>query len=233
MGLLKRLFGRAAEPARHSQSPVSGPASQLLSVHSQQSKGGVPVSQNSARREMLRVVLRDTMNRHGVPGTWISAETLVASSRARGQNGIHWRLSIKHWDARLPTHCVAFQNNLIKRVMTFDPMASDWLMGISWQFALEDESACPPMPHPGLWTAEVHAPRAVSPAEAVAGGVIAGPVRIVDYGAVASKESKESTAREDLEQLFAVRDADMKKHAESAAYDATQPMFARTEPAKL
>jgi hypothetical protein len=230
MGLFKRLFGRAAEPAHHSQSPISSPASQLLSVHSQQSKGGVPVSQNSARREMLRVVLRDTMNRHGVPSTWITAETLVASSRARGQNGIHWRLSIKHWDVRLPTHCVAFQNNLIKRVMTFDPMASEWLMGISWQFALDDESGCPAMPHPGLWTAEAHAPRAVSQPEAVAGGVIAGPVRIVDFGAVAAKEP---TAREDLEQLFAVRDADLKKNAESTAYDVTQPMFARTEPAKL
>ena len=230
MGLLKRLFGWKAAPGHHSQSPASGPASQLLSVQSQQSKGGAPASQNSARREMLRVVLRDTMNRHGVPATWISAETLVASSRARGQNGIHWRLSIKHWDARLPTHCVAFQNNLIKRVMTFDPMASEWLMGISWQFALEDESACPPMPHPGLWTAEAHAPRAVSQPAAVAGGVIAGPVRIVDFGAAAAKDAK---AREDLEQLFAVRDADMKKHADSTAYDVTQPMFARTEPAKL
>jgi len=230
MGLLKRLFGRAAAPAHHSQSPASGPASQLFSVQSQQSKGGAPASQNSARREMLRVVLRDTMNRHGVPTTWISAETLLASSRARRQNGIHWRLSIRHWDPRLPTHFVAFQNNLIKRVMTFDPMASEWLMGISWQFTLEDESACPPMPHPGLWTAEAHAPRAVAQPAAVAGGVIAGPVRIVDFGAVAAKESK---AREDLEQLFAVRDADMKKQAESTAYDATQAMFAQTEPAKL
>jgi hypothetical protein len=230
MGLLKRLFGRAAAPAHHSQSPASGPASQLFSVQSQQSKGGAPASQNSARREMLRVVLRDTMNRHGVPTTWISAETLLASSRARRQNGIHWRLSIKHWDPRLPTHFVAFQNNLIKRVMTFDPMASEWLMGISWQFTLEDESACPPMPHPGLWTAEAHAPRAVAQPAAVAGGVIAGPVRIVDFGAAAAKDAK---AREDLEQLFAVRDADLKKHAEGTAYDATQPMFARTEPAKL
>jgi hypothetical protein len=231
MGLLKRLFGWTAEPSRHSQSPASVPASQLLSAHSQQSKGGAQLSQNSGRREMLRVVLRDTMNRHGVPSAWITAETLVASSRARGQSGIHWRLSIKHWDSRLPTHCVAFQNNLIKRVMTFDPMASEWLMGISWQFVLEDESECPAMPHPGLWTAEAHAPRAVSEPTAVAGGVIAGPVRIVDYGAAAAKEQPSS--KEDLELLFAVRDADMKKHAEGAGYDATQPMFARTEPAKL
>jgi hypothetical protein len=230
MGLLQRLFGLKAEAPRHSQSPASGPASQLLSVHSQQSKAGASPSQNSARREMLRVVLRDTMNRHGVPSTWISAETLVASSRARGQSGIHWRLSIKHWDPRFPVLCVSFQNNLIKRVMTFDPMAAEWLMGISWQFALEDESACPPMPHPGLWTAEAHAPRPASQPEPVAGGVIAGPVRIVDFAAAAPKEP---SAKEDLEALFAVRDADMKKHAENAGYDATQPMFAQTEPAKL
>jgi hypothetical protein len=231
MGLLNRLFRWTAAPPRHSQPPHSAPASQLLSAHSQQSKGGAPLSQNSARREMLRVVLRDTMNRHGVPSTWVAAETLVATSRARGQSGIHWRLTIKHWDARLPAHCVAFQNNLIKRVMTFDPMAAEWLMGISWQFALEDESACPPMPHPGLWTAEAHAPRVAAPAATVAGGVIAGPVRIVDFGGPVP--TSQPTAKEDLELLFAVRDADMKKHAESAGYDATQPMFARTEPAKL
>jgi hypothetical protein len=231
MGLLQRLFGWTAEPSRHSQSPASGPASQLVSVHSQQSKGGAQMSQNSARREMLRVVLRDTMNRHGVPAAWISAETLVASSRARGQSGIHWRLSIKHWDERLPTHCVAFQNNLIKRVMTFDPMAAEWLMGISWQFVLEDDSACPPMPHPGLWTAEAHSPRVAPEPAAVAGGVIAGPVRIVDFAAPAVKEAP--TAKEDLELLFAVRDADMKKHAQGTGHEATQPMFARTEPAKL
>jgi hypothetical protein len=232
MGLLQRLFGWTAEPAaRPSQSPASGPASQLVSVHSQQSKGGAPLSANAARREMLRVVLRDTMNRHGVPAGWISAETLVASSRARGQSGIHWRLSIKHWDARLPAHCVAFQNNLIKRVMTFDPMAADWLMGISWQFVLEDESACPAMPHPGLWTADAHAPRVAPEPTAVAGGVIAGPVRIADAAAATPKE--QSSAKEDLELLFAVRDADLKKHAETAGYEATQPMFARTEPSKL
>ena len=229
MGFLKRLFGQTAEAPHHSHS-MSGPHSHLSSSHMPHSKSGTSLSQNSSRREMLRVVLRDTMNRHGVPAAWITAEMLVTTSRSR-EPGIHWRLSIKHWDPRLPVHCVALQNALIKRMMTFDPMASDWLVGISWQFAPEDESACPPMTHPGLWTAEAHAPRAASAAPAVAGGVIAGPVRIVDASAAAPSE--QSHAKQDLERLFAVRDADLKKNAQDTAYDKTQPMFARTEPAKL
>ena len=132
------------------------------------------------------------------------------------------------------THGVAFQNHLIKRVMTFDPMAAEWLMGISWQFALDDEAACPPMPQPGSWTAEPH--RIVEPRAAVAplggsGDVIAGPVFIANAPPPAD-EADPSSAKEDLERLFAVRDADLQKHA-AQTFDKTQPMFAPTEPAKL
>ena len=231
MSLIDRLFGRAGPKPRASQPPHSQPHSQshsqshLSSVQSQMSPHAV-ATQNSTRRELLRVVLRDTLTRHGIPTAWITADMLVATSSKR-EPGIHWRLSIKHWDERLMTHTVALQNNLIKRVLSFDPLATNWLMGISWQLALDDESACPPMPHPGMWTSEPHRvadkPEAAAPGGS--GDVISGPVLI--GGATAGDAA--STAREDLEKLFAIRDADRERHGK----DEPAHTFAATEPAKL
>jgi hypothetical protein len=195
MNFFARLFG-AGKPAPRESPPPSQIASGQSSQHSQSA-----VTQAGTRREMLRVVLRDTLNRHGIPTWWIAAETLNATSRTRPP-GIHWRLSIRQWDPRLLLHCVALQNSLIRRAQTFDPMVETWLMGISWQFALPDEAACPPMPHPGLWTADPHPIKPEAVYDSLPGGsadVIAGPVRI---GAAPSNA-------------------------------ATQPLFLRTEPAKL
>ena len=223
MSLIDMLFGRRKRPTANSQ-----PHSQLASAHSQQSKAATVAN----RREMLRVVLRDTLTRHGIPASWITGEMLVATSRTR-QPGIHWRLVVKHWDPRLLTYGVAFQNHLIRRVMTFDPMAAEWLMGISWQYALDDESACPAMPQPGTWTADPHRHIGAAPVAVPAGGsgdVIAGPVLIGAKTPRAPAGSDQSSAREDLERLLAVRDADIEKHSQDFA--ATQT-FEPTEPAKL
>ncbi len=117
------------------------------------SSGKQPVSQNATRRELLRVVLRDTLIKHGIPSAWLSAEMLVTGGTR--QPGMHVRLLVRHWDPRLLTHGVALQNSFMQRVSLFDPLAPDWLKGISWQFALPDESVCPEMPEPAVWTAPV------------------------------------------------------------------------------
>lgn len=200
---------KRAKPASEFQTsgqPASGHSTSQLNVNSQ-----------GNRRELLRVVLRDTMRRNGIPAEWITAETLTAMSRTR-EPGIYWRLSIKHWDERLPNHLVAIQNALITRLHAFDPMAQDWLTGISWQFALADESACPAMPHPGSWTAEPRPAEQAAAAAQTSGDVIAGPVSI---------ESPSGDVKADLERLMSVMDAQY--HNESA----NSRGYAATEPAKL
>lgn len=222
---MDRLFGRRPAPP-----PNSLPHSQLQPAHSQQSRHS-PGEQTSTRREMLRVVLRDTLQRHGVPAAWIVGQTFVATSLGR-EPGIHWRLQVKHWNPELLVHAVALQNNLIKHVMTFDPVAASWLMGVSWQFALEDESACPAMPHPGRWTAVQESAR--TPARTShpedSGGVIAGPVLIHGSAAAAKAESEGSSAQVDLHRMMAARDAELERHARS--HETTQPMPLRTETEK-
>jgi hypothetical protein len=136
MSLINLLFGVGKSPA---------PA---LTQHSLQA-----TSPTATRRETLRLALRDTLQRHGIPTEWIGGETLTLT--IHGERLLHWRLIVKHWDPRILTHGVAIQQALVRRVTAFDPLAPEWLHGISWQFALEDESACPPMPNAASWTAPV------------------------------------------------------------------------------
>ncbi|MDB5883412.1 MAG: hypothetical protein JWP43_3290 [Ramlibacter sp.] len=203
------------------------PLSQLGPPPSQMGASG---SQGRGRRELLRVVLRDTLHRYGIPAAWFDAEVLVSTSRT-GERGIHWRLVVKHADARLLTYAVSLQHALVKRLTTFDPLASAWLTGVSWQYALPEGSTCPALPNPGTW--KEAAAQVLPPVEPeLAGGasdVIAGPT--ASERAAQQARRPLARARADLDGLFAARDADFKGHA--GGEDATQPMFLGTEPAKL
>ena len=254
MSFLKRIFASSDANNPASQSGQHSVPASALTTKS-------PISQeNSSRRELLRLVLRDTLNRTGIPTSWIGADLLAATSRGR-EPGIHVRLLLKHWDPRLMTHGIAFENAYKKRVLTLDPLAERWLLGMSWQYSLDDESGCPAMPHPGIWTsafgeqdtdvvglAEQSALRAPDPADLLGGSiVISGPAATPDSSAArpaaaaairqASRHAapdpmsdSRAEAKADLERLFAVRDDDLQRHAHSGS---SSQQFAATEPAGL
>ena len=215
LSLLSRLVSPRSRPAAAPASSQMGPPPSQLA--------GSSGSQGRSRRELLRVVLRDTLNRHGIPADWFDAEVLVSTSRS-GERGIHWRLVVKNSDPRLLNCAVALQHALIKRLTTFDPLAAAWLTGLSWQYALPDDAPYPAMPHPRTWK---DAPAQPAAAELAAVGAHSDD----------TPESRQQAVdtRADLEQLFAARDADFRRHVgeENASEGATQPMFLRTEPAKL
>jgi hypothetical protein len=253
MSLLKRLFS-SSSPASHAHSQ---PASQLSPASALPSEGASG-QDNASRRELLRLVLRDTLNRTGIPTSWIGADLLAATSRGRAP-GIHVRLLLKHWDPRLMLHAIAFEQAFSKRLMTLDPASDDWLLGLSWQFSLADQSNCPAMPHPGVWTSNVTSEVPVtgdvlpsassSGAPDLLGGsiIISGPAATPDSaaarpaaaaairqgahpGATEPMRDARAEAKADLERLFAVRDADHQRHRGG---DARDHHFAATEPAPL
>jgi hypothetical protein len=202
MNLFARLFGSPHAATDHSQ---------LLA----QSSRSASTSQNATRRELLRVILRDTLSENGIPAGWIGAEMLRSSGQGR-EPGVHLRLLIRHWEPRLLPYTVALQNSLQDRLLAFDPMASSWFAGISWQFALEGEPVCPGMPAPSTW--------------AVAPPVQATPAPALPH----------ADPRAELQRLFAARDAKLERYADATGvpdtppnFEATQPMFRPTEPAGL
>jgi len=221
VNFLARIFGRSS-----AGSPDSFPHSQLILPDAGAAKV-LNAKRDATRRELLRHALRDTLNRQGIPTSWLTADALISTSRT-GMQGVHWRLVVQHWDARLAVHAVALQQKLRHRLMTLDPMAVNWLTGISWQFSPQNESDCPSLPHPGVWTAPSTQPssKVRSTPEPVV-DVIAGPVRIPDpRGALATAEAG---VRADLALLNSVRQADSQQHAEAGS----KGPFARTEPMRI
>ncbi|MFZ2296166.1 MAG: hypothetical protein WAW46_14160 [Polaromonas sp.] len=172
-------------------------------------------SDNGVRRQLVQVLLRDVIRRHGIPAHWIELQMLVVNSASRGA-GLYVRLLVKQWDARLMNHAQAFQNALLADIARFEPNASQWLHGISWQLEMADTCPYTTLPDKSFWS---------EPAKQAAPAVQAIPAS--PPAAVPMAESTpESEAREDLERLFLIRDQEINRAADGYApvgYEKTQP----------
>lgn len=158
-------------------------------------------SPNALRRQLVQVLVRDTLRRHGIPPHWLDCQMLLVASRSRGE-GMYVRLVMKHWDSRLLTYAVAFQKSLMLDITRFEPRAAQWLFGISWQLEVGDTCPYLELPDRSTWTESVKKP-------------------------IAASERKD-----DLERMFAGRDADMLvRGAEAAAHAAGA--YAQTQPQTL
>ena len=57
-------------------------------------------TREASRREMVHVVLRDTMGKHGIPSDWIEGRVLPMASSA-GVAGVHVQLVVRKGEERL------------------------------------------------------------------------------------------------------------------------------------
>ncbi|MEJ5991224.1 hypothetical protein WG902_14575 [Ramlibacter sp. PS3R-8] len=213
MGLRDLLFGK-----KRAATKVVGKRSSAPQSASSNSTLGGAGSAHSVRKDLLRLVLRETLQRNGIPSGWLSAD-LLRTTTTRREEGIHVRFLVREWVPGLLQHGVAFEKEYLLRLLLLDPLAVNWLMGFSWQFVLRDASACPAMPHAGSWTAAPAAAPVRRPAAPQhSGDVIEGPVMI---------PQTVDSVRGDLDRLFALRDEDMKRH------DGHRNTYAPTRPARL
>lgn len=193
----------------------------------------MPASQGSTRRELLRVVLRDTMIKHGIPTAWLAIELLLSTDEGP-EPRMHVRLLIKHWDPRLLECAVAFQQSFYKRVSLFDPQSTGWLSGVSWQFALDDESACPPLPDPSVWATPPQSAH-LAPAAAGAATLVAATTDLAEASATpeaaAPPRPSEADQLQELRRLFEASDAQRATLVDDSG-ELDRP-FRPTEPAGL
>lgn len=224
MGFFASIFGSTppAKPAKRTRSGGAAPANHS-NFHSSAASGFGTSSvmahspadarhQFNVRRDLLKVVLRDTLTRNGIPAAWIELQTLVANSGSKTA-GVHARFVVKHWNPQIMMHAPGLEHAFGQRLMALDPLADQWLAGVSWQLSLADDVVLAPLPRPGSWTAHAHAQQAQQTPRASAGAdVIEGPVRI---------GTGPQGAKADLQKLLAAGDAD--RRGSGSAYDATQP----------
>src|SRR5687767_15044801 len=112
MGMFDWFGGKPAKTSAKGKpraSQVSPNSTQF--VHSQSQPNSASAgSQHSVRKDLLKVVLRETLTRNGIPASWIGADLLRSNSPKRGgESGVHVRLLIRHWDPRLMMCGVAFE----------------------------------------------------------------------------------------------------------------------------
>jgi hypothetical protein len=189
-------------------------------------------SDNAMRRQLVQVLLRDLLRKHGIAPQWIELQMLVVSHSRRG-TGLYVRLIVRHWDERLMNHASALQNTLMSNIVRFEPQASDWLHGISWQFEMTDSCPYTTLPDKAFWVETAKPPSKggkppaipdVPPAPAFDPSIF-GPSVFAPIPPAAA-DSEESEALEDLQRLFQVRDQVLGRLPDGLAvgYEKTQPL---------
>lgn len=214
--LIRRLLG-ASPPAV----PTAGEAAS--NDHPLTIEDG---SDNAVRRQLVQVLLRDLLRKHGIAPQWIELQMLVVSRSSRGA-GLYVRLIVRHWDDRLMNYASALQNTLMADIARFEPHASEWLHGISWQFEMTDSCPYTILPDKAFWVETAKSPRRsaeppampdLSPSPAFNASAFA-PF------ASAAPNLEDSEALEDLQSLFRVCDQVLGRRPDAIAvgYETTQP----------
>lgn len=199
MGLLNKLFGG------REASPVSVPASSQF--HESEATTEQSGSKNAPRRELIHVVLRDTMRKHGIPSDWIDCRVLTMVSR-RNVSGMHVTFIVRQGHDNLLAYVYPFQDSFRMELAKYEPRYDEWLMSTSWQFEGSGSSA------PG------------QPANWGVGAPVASAVSAAPSPAPAAA-SQEDDVQADLKALFAIRDAVLKGEPsdEPMDFQPTRPGF--------
>ena len=103
-------------------------------------------------RELIRVALRDTLRKNGIPTDWIG--TQIASRTQAGQGTAHQiQLIILKWHEGLLRFAPLLQQQILQNLQQFDPQSDYSGHTVVWTFA--PNCGCPytTLPAPTYWSA--------------------------------------------------------------------------------
>ena len=248
MQLIKKMFGRG---------PGAGPAPGSESAQFQDSDNNSDLgSRNTPRRELVQVVLRDSMRRHGIPSAWIDCRILSVVTRSQ-RTGMHVQFIMLDGIDRLLTYVPAFQTSFMEEILRFDPRVDDWLFSVSWQFQnLNSTKIASLMPDHAAWAgttagaplqaqaqAAVAAPEPARPAAAIPAPTAAPtplptarpaatqpPAQVRTPAATGVDSAGDEDVMEDLQALYAIRDAALRQGRPDAVGPAGEKEFESTHP---
>jgi hypothetical protein len=126
MGLLKKIFGSGSGAARP-------PGSATSQFHESETTADANQPSNAPRRELIHVVLRDTMRKHAIPSDWIECRILSVVTRKQ-KSGMHVQFIVRQGEDRLLEYVHPFQQTFWAELEKFEAKPRDWLFSIAWQF---------------------------------------------------------------------------------------------------
>ncbi len=150
-------------------------------------------SRTTTRRELLRMLTRDTLRFAGIPETWIETQVLLEPGTT-GRTLMHLRLVLKHWHPEFQKYLVAFQRRLMGEIERYEPDAREWVTSITWQLAMEEQCPYLELPDASFWSAQAE-------------GASAASAMAADLDL--DLDGEQDAVEQDLAKLFAVRDAHM------------------------
>ncbi|HSH91077.1 MAG TPA: hypothetical protein VK996_13915, partial [Ramlibacter sp.] len=92
MGLIKKIFGAGGEAK---SPPASQPGFRESETTVEKAK-----ERNAPRRELIHLVLRETMRRHGIPSDWVGCRILSVVTRQH-KSGMHVQFIVHKGDEEL------------------------------------------------------------------------------------------------------------------------------------
>jgi hypothetical protein len=187
MGLMKKIFRRA-----DGSIAADEPQSDENDKEANHSK-----SPRDTRRELVQVILRDTMRKHSIPSDWI--ECRILSVQTQQKPGMHVQFVVRQGDEQLLDYVHAFQESFWEVVLQFEPQAREWLFSVTWQFLGKSVRGFASRPSP---TAARVESRAVGEPEA---------------GDTQPQYEDEDDLASDLQALYAIRDAAISQRKDATA----------------
>jgi hypothetical protein len=213
MGLIDRIF-KNSPPGKEEKKEKVGPATQSSTQFyedepdSADAQGG----RNAPRRELVQVILRDTMRKHGIPSDWIECRILSAVTRT-GRRGLHVNFVVKQAHDRLLPYVFPFQDSFEKELARFEPRCREWLLSLGWEFT-------------GVKAADMPEPKSWNPAAARPGRPLEAEAQRAGGGEAHNDEGIEN----DLQALFAIRDAALAETGRKPPPQPAHPDFEDTHP---
>jgi hypothetical protein len=94
----------------------------------------------ASRKQLLAVVLKETLVRNKVPATWVGIEFFRTMDRSGTRtDGIHVRLLLREDQPELAARMLGLERDFRRRLTIIDHQAIEWLQGVSWQFDVPEE----------------------------------------------------------------------------------------------
>lgn len=222
MGWLHKIFGDEKDGE-------SGPRSSLGASQFHESETTADedaAARNAPRRELVQVILRDTMRKHGIPSDWIECRILSTVTRS-GRPGMHVNFVVRQAHDRLLGYVFAFQDSFQSELARFEPRSKDWMLSLGWEFqgaASEAKAAAKSAAAPQLDAPSTQPPSDQDSASARAFAPTRDPL-------ADESGTGEDDVQRDLDALFAIRDAAIAQAAGKPApvqpgpgdFQATQP----------
>lgn len=108
-------------------------------------------STTAPQRELIRVVLRDTLRLNGIPLDWIGCDVLSRTQPGR-RFSLQIQLRLNTWNEDLLRYAPVLQQQLVQNLQRFDPATDHSSHQVVWSFA--PGCGCPytAMPAPTRWT---------------------------------------------------------------------------------